>query len=289
MRSRPPDPIPNGLARHTTRRARAVSLASPWLTHPCRAATAKPQIETLLRMRVDGPTDAYQWFGIEAMTLTPGAVQRYGDDLGPGTGDVGFVVQRGTIRFETDGPALFARRGGDILAAGTPLGAGDAVLLEPGDQGSTGPGVVSRRRNVGRDAADTIELALTTIGTPPDSTPGVSYIDLSGEVFPLPGRPGTPSPSLLTLARVTLPPGGQIRARALPALEMLAVESGHLAVVDAANPLVSSGLAEPSRPRRLLGPRSGVSDLKRTLAPATILRNPDATPTVFLAATEETR
>ena len=289
MKSRPPDPIPNGLARRTTRRALAVSLASPWLARPRRVTVAKPQVESLLRMRVDGSTDAYQWFGIEAMTLTPGAVQRYGDDLGPGTGDVGFVVQRGTIRFETDGPALFARRGGDILAAGTPLGAGDAVLLEPGDQGFTGPGVVSRRRNVGRDPADTIELSLTTIGAPPDSTPGVSCTDPAEEVFPLPGRPSAPNPSCLMLVRVTLPSAGQLRVRDLPSLELLVVESGRLAVVDGTNPVVASGLGEQARPLRLLGPQVGTSDIKRTLAPATILRNLDASPTVFLAATEQTR
>ena len=240
-------------------------------------------------MHVDGPTDVCQWFGIQVMILEPGAVQRCGDELGPGVGEVGFVAHRGSVRFETDGPALFVRRGGDILATGTQLGAGDAVLLEPGDQGFTGPGVVSRRRNVGRDLADTIGLSLTTFGTPPDSTPGVSYTDPAEEVFPLPGRPSAPNPSCLMLVRVTLPSAGQLRVRDLPSLELLVVESGRLAVVDGTNPVVASGLGEQARPLRLLGPQVGTSDIKRTLAPATILRNLDASPTVFLAATEQTR
>lgn len=187
-------------------------------------------------MRVDGPTDVCQWFGIEVMTLEPGAVQRCGDELGPGVGEVGFVAHRGSVRFETDGPALFGRRGGDILVAGTQLGAGDATLLEPGDQGFTGPGVVSRRRNVGAEPAVTLELSLTTFGTDPALTPNVTYVDLIEEVLPLVGRPKAPSPSLLSLLRVTLPPYAEMRVHDLPSLELLAVESGRLSLLDGATP-----------------------------------------------------
>ena len=239
-------------------------------------------------MRVDGPTDICQWFGIEVMTLEPGAVQRCGDELGPGVGEVGFVAHRGSVRFETDGPALFGRRGGDILVAGTQLGAGDATLLEPGDQGFTGPGVVSRRRNVGAEPAVTLELSLTTFGTDPALTPNVTYVDLIEEVLPLVGRPKAPSPSLLSLLRVTLPPYAEMRVHDLPSLELLAVESGRLSLLDGANPLVASGLGESSRPSKVLVADTGLANIKVLISPASIMRNLEPTPTVLLAVTEQT-
>ena len=284
----PRDALPG--ARHRRRDVVAVLAAAVLgrlVPPPSVAAAGDAIVEVLLHVPVSGPTDDFVWFGIERMTLEPGANEPFGRPEDHGAGEIGFVVERGEVRFAPDGPAIVARKGTTIMRGGTLVQGGSVTPLRPGDQAYTPPGVVSHRRNDGPGQAVTLELSLTTAAVGPESGEPVSYTDPVSMVFPTVLHQQPPAPALLTLARVTLPPGGQIRVRDLPSLELLTVEQGALATYSGANAQVAAGLGPaPTRPLPI-AVGHGLADISRQLASATIFHNAANGPTIFLAAMYE--
>lgn len=284
----PRDALPG--ARHRRRDVLATLTAAVIVRFvPPFAASASNDaiVDVLLQVPVSGPTDDFVWFGIERMTLEPGADEPYGKPEYHGAGEIGFVVERGEVRFAPDGLAIVARKGSTIMRGGTLVGAGSVTQLGPGDQAYTPPGVVSHRRNDGPEQAVTLELSLTSMAVGPESGEPVAYTDPVYMVYPTVLHQQPPAPALLTLARVTLPPGGQIRVRDLPSLELLTVEQGALATYSGANAQVAAGLGPaPTRPLPI-DAGHGLADINRQLASATIFHNAASGPTVFLAAMYE--
>lgn len=272
------------------RRSRRALLAAALLAAlpgpTVRATLDGATIEPLLTLPITSPDPPYLWFGIEPMTLEPGSVESYGKAEFHGVGDIGFVVDRGEISFETDGPALIARKGSNVLAGGIPVAAGSVTRLLPGDQAVTASGVVSRRRNTGATLAATYELSATNYGQITDAHDGIKFWDPAAECLPRQFPDGTlTTHSVATLVRVTLPPDAQIRLRDLPHTELLMVERGMVDLYAGGNPLVTSGLSSaPKRMLRLM-PLSGQSMVGAMFDPATIFRRGSDEPATMLVAT----
>ncbi len=233
----------------------AVALAAAGASR-VRAAVDKPTVETILTVPISGralPDPPYPWFGIESMTLEPGSVEPYGKAEFHGVGDIGFVVDRGEISFEVDGPALVARKGGNVIANGIPVAAGSVTVLRPGDQAVTGAGVVSRRRNTGTVQAATFELSATDYGDIESDHDGISFSDPVAEMYPFTFPDGSATThAVAALRRAIVPPDGQVRLGAMPGLQMAAVVDGTVDIFQGTNPSVASGLdAAPTRLLRM--------------------------------------
>ena len=275
-------------AARQTRRAllATVALLAAPRGHTAAAPIAQPTVETLLVLPVTPPDPPYPWFSIRLMTLEPGSVESFGRTEFHGTGDIGFVVNQGEISFETDGPALVARKGGNVIANGIPVAAGSATRLLPGDQAVTAAGVVSRRRNTGSAQAATYELSATDNGQIVADHDGIRFWDAAPECFPRLFADGSPAThAIATLLRVALPPDEQLRLRDVPHAEILVVENGMVDLYTGGNPLVTSGL--DSAPKRLLRlmPLTGQSALGAMFNPETIFRRGSAEPATMLVAT----
>ena len=253
-----------------------------------RADDDKPAVETILTVPISGralPDPPYPWFGIESMTLEPGSVEPYGRAEFHGAGDIGFVVDRGEISFEVDGPALVARTGGNVLANGIPVAAGSVTRLLPGDQAVTGAGVVSRRRNTGTVQAATFELSATDYGDIDSDHDGVSFSDPVALTFPIVFPNGTPARhAVATLVRVVLPPGAQWRWDGLPDSMMLAVVDGPIDLLSGANPLVTSQLGVAPTPSIRMQTQYGMAATSTLFGPSSIFRSgADKTSTMLVA------
>lgn len=282
-----PDTVP-GIAVPRLRR-RALLAAALLATVPSRVAqatTSRTTIESLLTLPIVSPDAPYPWFGIERMTLEPTAVEPYGQAESHGVGDIGFVVDRGEISFETDGPATVARKGGNVLANGIPVAAGSVTRLLPGDQAVTASGVVSRRRNSGATQAATYELSATDVGAIMTNHDGIQFTVPCAETFPRRFADGSSANlAFASLVRVFLPPDAQIRLRDVPHAELLAVVHGHVDVYGGGNPLVSSGLSIPPKRMLRLMPGFGMPSLSTQVHPATIFRCGSDQPATMLVAT----
>ena len=282
----PSRPLPS---RHGRRAVlAAVALAAVARGSVVRATTGKATVETILTVPITAPAPPdppYPGFGIEPMTLEPGSVEPYGKAEFHGVGDIGFVVDRGEISFEVDGPALVARKGGNVIANGIPVAAGSVTVLRPGDQGFTASGVVSRRRSTGKVQAQTFEVSATDYGYIDSDHDGVSFYDPAATAFPLTFKGGAPARhAVSTLLRVKLTPDEQIRLGDLAGAELLAVLDGTLNLYKGGNPLVASGLGAAPKPMTRVPSMSGMASLSSMFDPSTILRSDtDSTATVLVA------
>jgi hypothetical protein len=180
---------------------------------------------------------------VERITLAPGAAWgrgRYEDD---GVGPVLYRVEAGELTIQAEEAVNVLRDGAERPR---PVAAGQAVVLGAGDQGFTPSRVRSEWRNAGTVPAVILEARLTTpwIGTLPSGVTTDILLDDYPMVPP-------PTPTLVTLHQVVLPPSATIALDAVPGVAALATSSGSLAVTEpglAATPRVLDPAAFASAP-----------------------------------------
>ena len=249
------------------------------------ARAAEPaRVETLLAMPVGGACDAYPYLGLCRMTLHPGAVESYGTSRDHGKGTDGFVVTRGRIRFEPDGPARVARAGSSLLASPVDVPAGSTTLLGPGDQAMTAPGCASRRATVGEVDAATIECSLIAAIPGTSHAAGTAYTHVEYEYFPAGTEPGmAPVPAVVTLWRASLPPGSTLGIGSLPGVEIMTATRGAVGVHGDTDPLLTSGLGGKRSPGYVVDPHSGLTHASARVPPTSLLHNAGAGVAVLYA------
>ena len=247
-------------------------------------AADPPSVETLLAMPVAGASDACPYLGLAWMTLHPGAVKLHGTPRDQSKGTTGFVVTRGRVRFEPDGPARVARAGTTVLTAPIDVPAGSTTLLGPGDQAATVPGYEWRRATVGDADATTIECSLIASIPGTGHAAGTAYTHVEYEYFPAGTEPGmAPVPAVVRLWRVTLPPGGALEIGELPGAEILTATRGAVGVHGDTDPLLTSGLGGARPPGYVVDPLSGLTQASARVPPTSLLRNAGAGVAVLYA------
>jgi hypothetical protein len=197
----------------------------------------------LLQARLDAlPADSLS-AEIERWVLQPGAETPMGTEELSGVGPSAFLIEAGTLTVQSDGPLAVTRAG-----ATTPATEREPVELElqPGDRGFAPSGVTSLWRNDGATPVRVLEAKIDRGDRAFPVSRGVLNYTVVDE-YPI-ARPD--HPAVMTVFQITLEPGVDLAADAIPGLEMLKVEGGRLVAIDVdeeGRPLPSVVLGQATR------------------------------------------
>jgi hypothetical protein len=181
--------------------------------------------ELLLQARLDTlPADPLS-AEIERWVLQPGAETPMGTEELSGVGPSAFLIEAGTLTVQSDGPLAVTRAG-----ATTPTTEREPVELELqlGDRGFAPSGVTSLWRNDGATPVRVLEAKINRGDRAFPVSRGVLNYTVVDQ-YPI-ARPD--HPVVMTVFQITLEPGVDLVADAIPGLEMLKVEGGRLVAVD---------------------------------------------------------
>jgi hypothetical protein len=162
---------------------------------------------------------------IERWVLQPGATTPMGTEELSGQGPSAFLIEAGTLTVQSDGPLTVTRSG-----TTTPATEREPAELElqPGDRGFAPPGVTSLWRNDGAIPARVLEAKISWGDRAFPVGDGVLNYTVVDE-YPF-AKPELPV--VMTVFQITLEPGFDLAADAVPGLEMLKVEGGRLVTID---------------------------------------------------------
>ena len=204
---------------------------------------------------------------IERWVLQPGAEMPMGSHESGGEGPSAYVVESGTLTLRADGPIALTRAGSTTAAS---IAAGSPTTLHPGDRGLAPSGITSLWRNEGTVPVRILEAKVKRNDVSARGDGVLNYTVVSESPFVRPDHPIT-----VTVVQVTLHPGAELVADAVPGLEMMKVEAGRLVAVDvdgAGNPLPPVVVGEATR-------------LHRSFLPGRVFRSGNDEPVSLLLVT----
>lgn len=162
---------------------------------------------------------------IERWVLQPGVETPMGTYESSGEGPSAYLVEAGTLTVLSDGPLAVTRAG-----TATPVTEREPVEIElqTGDRGFAPSGVTSLWRNDGAIPVRVLEAKFIRGDRFSPAAAGVlSYTVVNESPMARPDHP-----IVMTVFQITLQPGADLTADAIPGLEMLKVEGGRLVAVD---------------------------------------------------------
>jgi hypothetical protein len=184
----------------------------------------------VLQSVIESIPPAASWIGIERTVLDPGTEITLGRSRDRGKGPLIFHVESGELTLRADSGIQVTPAG---TASAVDIPPETDVTLSAGAQGFAPSGAVTRWRNDGTTPVTVLNAGITSYSYgwegPAD---GVSYDEIVAEYSFVPPE----LPFELTVRRLTLQPSATLPVDAVPELEMLWVEAGHLLAVDAATP-----------------------------------------------------
>lgn len=157
--------------------------------------------------------------------LQPDAEMPIGTKESSGVGPSAYLVEAGTLTIQSDGPLAVTRAG-----TTTPVTDREPAEteLQIGDRGFAPSGVTSLWRNDGAIPVRVLEAKIRggdKLSFPDSGVLNYTVID----EYPF-ARPD--HPIVMTVFQITLEPGVDLAADAIPGLEMLKVEAGRLVAID---------------------------------------------------------